>query len=316
MGLALKMPTKQHGIALLSALVVVAITAMISARLLHQQQLSLQRSDNLFNRQQAYVYLQGVERWLTEILQTDRKKGPVDHKQETWAQQLPVTMITNGTLFGRVEDLQARFNLNSLYHDDGSVNQSALAQLERLLLSLDLPSSWGQAMLDWIDSDQQALAPHGAEDAQYLRADPAYRSADSFYRSPKELYYLSDMDTESYQRLAPYICTLPEPTKVNINTAPLPLLAVLFPDLSTSQVEQLHQDLATSPLNDLAKLAHHPLFKDKTPPDLAGLGIGSDYFMLHARAEIGQSLAQLHSVMQRKQQRIRVIQRSQGYLDV
>jgi len=307
------MPNAQHGIALLSALIVVAVTSFASARLLHQQQLAIQRSDNLFNRQQAYVYLQGVERWALEILAQDKNKGHVDHPQEIWAQKLPITPIPGGALSGRLEDMQARFNLNSLYNADASVNKSAVKQLERLLSALDLPTTWLPAILDWIDSDQQARPSYGAEDSHYLRADPALRTADQPYYSPKELFYLADMDKAAYDKLAPYICALPEYTPVNINSAPLLLLQILFSEFSQAQVERLYTDLHKKPLNDLAKLAHHPLFKGKAAPNLDGLSINSAYFRLHARAEIGQSLAQLHSLIVRKQQSIWVIQRSQAY---
>ena len=51
--------------------------------------------------------------WALTVLAADARLGPVDHYGELWA-TLPATPVEGGSIEGRITDLQARFNLNSV----------------------------------------------------------------------------------------------------------------------------------------------------------------------------------------------------------
>ena len=80
------------------------------------------------------MYVQGAEAWAADILRQDLVDSPdSDHLGEQWAIELPPLPVDGGTIVGRLEDLQGRFNLNNLVGADGKENELARRQFERLL---------------------------------------------------------------------------------------------------------------------------------------------------------------------------------------
>jgi len=92
---------------------------------------------------------------------------------------------------------------------------------------------------DWIDANQEAGFPDGAEDAIYTGFIPAYRTPNLSITNATELAALEGMDKESFDVLAPHIVALPGRTGINVNTATAPVLQSLGENLSASDVESL-----------------------------------------------------------------------------
>ena len=55
----------------------------------------------------------GVQ-WARQTIEEDGTRGPVDHHGEPWAIALPATPVDGGTVQGRIEDAQARLNVNAV----------------------------------------------------------------------------------------------------------------------------------------------------------------------------------------------------------
>jgi general secretion pathway protein K len=123
---------------------------------------------------------------------------------------------------------------------------------------------------DWIDSDV-IPGPGGAEDAFYLGFQPAYRTANSLMADPSELRMVNAVTPDVYERLRPWICTLPvtDLSPINVNTL-LPgqavLLAMLAPD--KLGIETARQVLARRPVDGYGSLV---IFWAQSP--LASLGL-------------------------------------------
>ena len=58
---------------------------------------------------------------------------PTDHLDEIWAQELPGLPIDGGDVWGKIEDMQGRFNVNNLIDDAGEIDEDMLEQFRRLL---------------------------------------------------------------------------------------------------------------------------------------------------------------------------------------
>ncbi len=111
---------RQRGAALVVAMLVFAMcTALIVAMKSDFTRL-YQRSANIFLAEQAYAYLRGAEELAGIALRVDydqdqQQEQPQDDLQEIWAQPTtPYALDEGGWLLGSLEDLQGRFNLNSL----------------------------------------------------------------------------------------------------------------------------------------------------------------------------------------------------------
>ncbi|MEZ5593960.1 MAG: type II secretion system minor pseudopilin GspK [Gammaproteobacteria bacterium] len=302
---------KQNGVALLTVLLVLALASVTAVQLAELQQFSVRRSELLLHRQQAKHYLLGAERWAQSILRRDRDNNDTDHEDEDWARTPPVLPVTGGYVSGRLNDLQGRFNLNNLLTADNTIDERQLQIFSRLLEQLELPTGIASAVADWLDEDSQLRFPDGAEDSDYLLANPPYMAANQRFADPSELRLVKGVSSEVYTILQPFVCALPRQVAINVNTAPAELLAALDPTLDSATAQRLVEDRKQQEFNSveefiIATRIPEPLFR---PEEIA---VGSDFFLLNATAEIGSAQAQLHSILQRSEQQDTVISRSFG----
>ncbi|MFO1432223.1 MAG: type II secretion system minor pseudopilin GspK [Candidatus Competibacteraceae bacterium] len=109
----------QRGVALITVLLIVFMASVAAASLMTLQGYTLHRSTLLLNQQQARLYTLGAEQWAIALLKRDLRNDleqneRVDTLQEDWATIPPSFPVQGGSITGRIEDLQGRFNLNNL----------------------------------------------------------------------------------------------------------------------------------------------------------------------------------------------------------
>ncbi|OQW88958.1 MAG: hypothetical protein BWK78_08100 [Thiotrichaceae bacterium IS1] len=304
------MKSFQTGIALITVLLIVAIATMLAVAMTSRQQLDIFRTTNLIHHDQAYLYALGGESWSKWILWREAQDRQIDHLHELWATPLPPLPIEGGTLQGQLEDLQGRFNLNNLV-PDGKVNPDEVIRFQRLLKALELPPALAQIVVDWIDSDEEPQIPDGAEDNVYLLQTPAYRAANTPFRSPSEVRLLATVDQEIYQKLLPHICTLPTRTPINVNTATLPVLMTLADGLTADEVNQLRAAREQKPFQTIQEvITHQALAGYQVETD--AMAVSSEYFLLTVHVQIDRAKARLSTVLHRDRNRVEVVMRSQG----
>ena len=215
---------QQRGIAMIVAILVVSLASITAISMQARHERDIRRTSNILNGDQAWRYGMGAEAFVAVALKQDSNANKFDHPGEPWLQ--PVTLpIEEGLLKGQIADQQGCFNLNNLLGGNAAKHY---AVLERLLGFLNQDVALAQAIQDWVDSDQNAGIPDGAEDNHYFNANPAYRSADSQLASISELYLIKGIDSTNYETLSQQLCTLPATdSPVNVNMASAELLAAL-----------------------------------------------------------------------------------------
>lgn len=333
----------QAGAALVVAMLVFAICAALIVAMQREFILFYQRGANSLQAEQGYAYLRGAEELATLALVLDydsdkQRDIPRDDLEEIWAQPpTPYGLDEGGWLMGGLEDLQGRFNLNSLA---GSVSRQggeaaqgnerftpAQAQFIRLLQTLEEPIVSQQeaiaitrSVADWIDTDSNT-SPDGAEDDFYFSQTPPYRAANRPMSSVSELRSIANVTAELYAVLAPMVTVWPQtPLPLNIHTAPAQVLRSINADdllepLSEADAQGLVEQREESGFLDKADFLAHPVFADKPMDKVAELlGESSAYFLLSARVEIADRELQLYSVLQRQQRRVESLVRASGSL--
>ncbi len=230
---------QQGGVALLTALLIVALVTTLTYNLAWDHNLDIRRTSVMHNRDQAVQVALGAESWLASILRQDLEDTSIDHLGEIWATELPPLPIDGGEVLGEVEDLQGRFNLNNLVNDQGEIDQESLEQYRRLLISLGLDPKFAGITADWIDADQDASFPDGAEDSIYTGMTPPYRTSNVTLTSPSELAALEGMDLATIEILSPHVTALPGRVGVNVNTATPAVLQSLDENMDSADVEAL-----------------------------------------------------------------------------
>lgn len=300
----------QRGMALVTAVLVVALATIIAVNLMWEGTLDLRRAEAALAADQGLMYVQGAEAWAADILRQDLVDSPEsDHLGEQWAIELPPLPIDGGTVVGRLEDLQGRFNLNNLVGADGMESQLMREQFERLLLLVDADPSLAGAVVDWLDPDADLRFPTGGEDVTYTDVDPPYRTANSMITSTSELMAITGFDREIYQRLAPYVAALPRGTKLNVNTASNVVLASLSDDIDLGLADSLIEERSGAEFLDI-DATFEGLVEPDTLQEMDGV---SEHFLLTATVTLGSNQLTMRSVLQRDRSGItRAVFRSLG----
>ncbi len=112
-----------------------------------------------------------------------------------------------------ISDEQAKFNINTIVYENGLPNRSAIFSLQALLKELTLNEEIAYYIADWIDPD----------DISRFRDSEGYVKNDYLY-TLDELMYIKGIDSEIFKSLSSYV-TVYGDGMININTAPMPVLA-------------------------------------------------------------------------------------------
>ena len=282
------MRARQHGVAIVLAMGVVALAAMAATAIMITQSTWSRASELTANHVQAQVLIQAGADWSRAVLSYDRRSNSVDHLGEPWALRLPPMPIENGELTGYIEDQQGLFNLNNLVKG-GKVNLAQLANFQRLLSTLGLPTALAGALADWIDADSEPQPQGGAEDDFYLALQPPYLAANRPLIDVDELALVRGFDDGVRARLRPFVTALPRFTAVNANTASPEVLAAVVEGLGLDGARALVAQ------RERAYFRNWDEFFRQLPPGLIvpteNISVSSDYFMATLRVTIAGAQA-------------------------
>lgn len=305
-------PSKQRGVAIITALLIVAIATTVSITISTRLQLDVRRTGNVIAGDQAYQYALAAESWSQRILRKDIQDNKIDHLGEDWAIELPPLPVEGGYIQGKLTDLQSCFNLNSLLAENAE-DKTARERLERLLGNLGIDQGYAQGIIDWLDTDLQTTIPDGAEDTFYMNLDQPYRTANTAMMSSSELRLIRGFeDVEIYAALLPHVCAFGVSAPINVNTATTEVLRSLGDGISESDAEKIISQRADSAFQTVNEFKSFDALKEKIT-STEGLSVDTGYFMLSTTATIGQVSVLTYSVIQRTPEgNTSVIARSQG----
>ena len=304
---------RQRGVALITAVLMVALATMLAVDVGFRGFLDQRRTGTLFALDQAYEVALGAEAWAADFLKKDLQESQTDHLGEIWAQPLPPLPIDGGTVEGRLEDLQGRFNINSLVNADGTTNADAVQRLERIFAVLDVEPAWASAIADWVDADTQPGFPDGAEDSVYTGQDPPHLTANMPVTRVSELMVLPGFGAERYAKVRPYLSALPVGTPLNVCTAPGIVLDALSEGsrefgLNPDDLANRRKDACFPSLEDLRGALGDAAY-DEVKNSLTE---SSSYFRATVWVTIGTTQFTLYSLLARSGGQIRPALRSFG----
>lgn len=294
---------RQRGVALITAVLIVALATILATRIGFDSALEQRRSAAAMTLDLAFQVGLGAEAWAASFLKEDFDNDATpkrDHFAEKWATPIPPIPIDGGKIEGRLIDLQGRFNVNNLVTPQRTRNNEGVRQFTQLLEMLDLEEKWADVLVDWLDADTEPAPMNGAEDNIYLSQSPPYRSANGPITSISELMALPEFGRERYEKLRPYITALPIGEPMNVCTAP----GVVLDALNDGTVEygvdpealaRSREQACFPTKQDLATTFNPQVYQQAE----AGLGERSNYFALSALVTIGTTEYSLYSLLYR-----------------
>ncbi len=204
--------------------------------------------------------------------------SPVDSLDEPWALQGAEVPIGRGTVTVSIVDEERKFPINSLVSGT-KVEPTRAAQFNRLLRALQIDERLTDAIVDWIDEDDNANVA-GAENSYYESLPTPYRAHSLPIDSLDELRLVKGMTEEIYQRLAPHLTTVLT-SSINLNTADPLVLGALSDGMTPDLIERL---VAERPIDgtEITPVLGGAL----TGPERTGVGVISQFFTIEAEGAV------------------------------
>ena len=291
------MKIRARGAALILAMLVAALAATVAVALASEQQRWFADVSNRSDQVQAQsLALAGVQ-WARQILNDDARGGTIDYLGEPWSYPLPPTPIANGSIEGRIEDAQARFNLNNLALDTpaGTVERLRLANL---FSAKGVDPRMLDAIADWIDADSAPRA-NGAEDNYYAQRAVTALAANAPLVRVAEFTSVRGASAKAWAALAAELAALPAGTTLNVNTANADALTAAIPDLVGDKLASFIAERARKPFTTMSELRER-LPRDAKLPEGAMFGFASSYFLVSVRSRQGDAIAQARALLKRE----------------
>ena len=289
------MTGNQHGVALVSVLVVVAIATALAYAMMDRQRFTIAHSHQTLAGSQARQFALGGEQYARQVLYADWEQEDtrvIDTLLEEWAAPSEAFEVQGGALEIRIQDLERRFNLNAVAGDRESAENAG--RLKRLLTALEIDSNLADRWVDWVDADQDVTAL-GVEDAAYLMGDPPRRAANQRAAHVSEFVVATGLDAEAFERLRPHVTALPhDDLRVNVNTANEVVLGALAPNFAPGNALRLvEQEREIARVEDIT--GAHPELGEA----VAVLTVESAFFRVQVRAEVEGARSELTSLLHR-----------------
>lgn len=301
---------RQSGAVLIMALLIVALVAGLSIKFAGDFQLGLARAESRWHGVQARAYLLGMESAALQLLEKADQNPEVDYLGEGWDTEVPFE-IDGGWILARAVDASSQLNLNSLvgapFAPDKPANSpERYSEPQRRFIRLlqtfpDLPVSEQQAIeileaiVDWMDPDEEQSGFGGAESYYYQGLEPPYNSANGPFRSVDELRLVRYMTPELMMLLRPYITVLPSEGGggMNVNTLSPQLLRTLN---GKNELQPL-DEMAAQTLAEQLPIEGYPSLEafssawgtaGGAASELVteGLGVKTEYFWLYIQVDM------------------------------
>lgn len=291
---------KQRGVAVVTALLLTTLAVTIVASLFWQQQVQVRSMENQRLHLQTRWILRGALDWAKLILWQDgRDNSGVTAENGVWATPLAETRLDqyvererlqnesyDATISGQVYDAQSRYNLMSLARD-GQAQQKEVEVFERLLTALQLDGGLAIAVANEVA--RTTLPPKTAEGGGSKDAEPV-----AMMRI-EDLLGIAGFTPQSVERLRDFVIVLPEPTKVNVNTAPAELLAALVPGMSVSEAQSIVLSRRRSAFN---QSAFSTVLNGR--PTAVDVDYKSGYFLVQSRVKLDRAALETWALIKRE----------------
>lgn len=303
-----RLPVRESGVAIVTALLLTTLAITIVASLFWQQQVQVRSIENQRLQLQKQWILRGALDWTRLILREDARYSPnLDHLGEPWAVPLAETRldqyVENGrantdvpdaAISGSIVDAQSRFNLTNLC-PNGVIEKSEVAVFERLLVQAQLSSGLAQATAEVMASAKPRPIQPGTNAAP--APAPASSAQPITISQVEDLLAVPGFTPEALAKIERFVTVLPEPTLININTAPAEVLAAKIVNLSLADAAAVLASRERTPFSSTTDLAQR--FPERNLSQ-SGLSVNTSYFLVNGNVRLNRAAMEMQTLMKRE----------------
>jgi general secretion pathway protein K len=304
----------QRGVALVLTLLILTILVVTGLTVNRAVRVEATLAGNFRELTQAtYIAQSGVE-IARALIQDD--DPAFDGLADRWAHfetfaSFSSSLFPEGYFTGLITDENAKFNPNGLLDSYGNVNSKKREQLERLLTLLGYPTDWIDALLDWMDTDDQ-IRPRGAEKEYYLTRKKPHAPKNGPLDFLEELLMIRGVDPgllygkEDKEGMVNYL-TVQSDGKININTASLPVIMSLSPQVDQAMAQTLIAYRKEKPLQKTEDLRSLPGWDAVYSLISSEITVQTNFFNVEILGNYLEARASVQALIKREGKRTRIL---------
>ena len=303
--------TRQRGVAVITALLLTTLAVSIVASLFWLQQVQVRSMENQRLHLQTKWIVRGALDWARLVLRQDGFDFP---NQTTlgrlWDAPLAETRLDQyiererlenenyvATLSGSILDAQSRYNLANL-----SVNQTInLAQVKvfgRLLDGLRFDPSLALRTAQLMQKSQPDSAKVSAVSTPgQAPTPPSDGKAPLEFLQMEDLLAVPGFTADMVAKLREFVIVLPEPTAVNVNTAPAEVLAAVV-EFSLSDAQALVAARKTAYFKDEADFKLR--LNNNKVVDQVKVAVITEYFLVKSKVRLDRAALDAEALIRRQ----------------
>jgi general secretion pathway protein K len=240
------------------------------------------------------------------VLRIDARDNQYDTLDEIWSRAaLPIT-LGDGEVSVTIEDEERKIDLNRLMLPNGiAPDDRRFAVFQRLLDTLGIDRAVADAVVDWLDSDENPRVG-GAESSYYQGLPNPYRAKNDLFDTIGEVRLVRGVTAEIFEKLLPFV-TVSSSGMVNINTAPKEVLMSLSAGTDLAEggaidaktAEEIIQYRVDHPFTVASQIGNvSPFLRDLYARTLIRniLDVRSTYFHVRSSGDVGGTVRTIDAI--------------------
>lgn len=247
----------ERGFALVITLIVTALLVAITTEFIQEVFVETSLSHSYADAQQASLAAASGVDGAVKLLELSLKTQQYSSLLDPWA--APQTIEDDrGSITISIIEESGKLDINSIVFPNGTLNEDYYATARRLMERLGLSTGLCDAVADWIDTDNSQRSG-GAETGFYRSLPNPYDAKNGPVESYEELRMTTGFDEAILRKLNPFLTVYAEIpgsqlSKVNINTAPADLLAVLNAEMNDDLATRIVEYRRKTPIKSPAEI--------------------------------------------------------------
>lgn|SRR3990167_7337915 len=284
---------QERGVVLVIALLIVALVAGMSVVMMARMSRDTARTMMIFRYVTAEFRAQGSLIWAMDQLRRNWDSQKNNKPIDVMPTASPVDEVEGYKIGSQIDDMQARFNLNNLSDFDAQADFKRLIRLLDQKVSDQAATNIARSVAFWIQTSPSS------DDQYYLDLPRPYHAAHRLMFNMSELNLVRGMTPSLFQALSPYITALPEQTKINVQTAEVPVLMMLSPGMRLETAKKIIEWRSKTPFLSTTQFLGLSFIKNLgiSPEKIT---VTSDYFLVTSIVSIENQRLLLYTLCERK----------------
>jgi general secretion pathway protein K len=290
----------ERGFALVITLIITALLIAVTTEFIHDVFVETSLLHGYEDAQQASLLAESGVQGGIKVLKLALSAQDYTSLLDGWAAP-QAFRDDRGSLSISISEESSKLDINSIVFPNGTLNEDYYGIAERLMDRLGLPADLCDSVADWIDTDDSTRAG-GAESAFYQALPIPYSAKNAPLETFEELRMVSGFNETILRKLSPYLTVYAEAkgapySKVNINTAPVELLAVLDEQMTNDLANRIVEYRKQSPIKSPSEITQIAGMETIGIAVQGKISVKGSVFRIQSRAQVRDTIRIIEAVV-------------------